>query len=165
MNKPIAKWSKCGKWLWLLRLAGLLYLLQSVTSASSWKTSHVFFFFLVMWLISTQYWPWPASLPPATATEQSQTLTLSLGGSAPTAKSNTYSFGHRWYLWLRWTTTKNYFCQQTKQPSVNAKVRLQFYCYIRMLWHHNILYYQHQLPHHLILIIHLRAHCDNNMHF
>ncbi len=92
-----------------------------------------------MWLISTQYRAWPVPLPPAAAPEQSQALTLSLGGSASAAKSNTYSFGHRQYLWLRWTTTKNIFCQQTKQTSVNTKGRLQFYCYIRMLWHHNIL--------------------------
>lgn len=119
-----------------------MYLLQSVTSASGWRSSRVLFFFPVMWLISTLYMPWLASLPPAAAPEQSLPPTLSLGGLAPTAKSNKYSiFGHRQYLWQGWTTTNVLFLfsLQTKQPSVNTKGRLQFYCYIRMLWHHNML--------------------------
>lgn len=138
MQPMTVEWGNCAKWLRLPRLAPLMSPLQSVTSASSWKTRRVFFFFPVMWLIFTQYRPWPASLPPAAAPEHSQPLTPSQG-ALPTDKSYTYSFGRRRYSWHSGQQQKYRFWQQTKQPSVNTKGRLQFYYSIRTLWHHDVL--------------------------
>lgn len=83
-------------------------------------------------------------------------------GSAPTAKRNTYSFGHRQYLWQGWTTTNIFANKQSCHLSIQKEV-CSFTGTSGLFG--IIIYYQHQLPDHWILIIHVKAHCDNNMHF
>ena len=143
MQPMTAEWGKCAN--------GCLDWHPSCLCYRQWrrlaveKTDVFFFFFFffkfnfpIMWLIFTQYRPWPASRPPAAATEHSQPLTPSQG-PLPTDKSYTYSFGRGRYSWHSGQQQKYRFWQQTKQPSVNTKGCLQFYYSIRTLWQHDIL--------------------------
>lgn len=151
-------------------MLGLAALMYSCICYSLWRQPAVekpaMFFFLHPCNVINFYTMQALACSPSSCCSprsQPEPLKLSLGGGGRPLliKGNTYSFRHRQHSWQGWTTTKRYifFCQQSSHLSIQKDV-----------WSFTgtsgvIIYYQHQPPHLLILIIHVKAHCDNNMHF
>lgn len=167
-RKNTVMWSRRGNR--LRELSNLMDLLQSATPAGETDMS----VFSVMWLIPTQCRPWPASWCSCCSSGTKPDSDPVPGGRAPTAKGNAHSLGNRRYSWQRWTRTKRGFfflANKTKQNSVNTKSLLKLHRHIQYMMYYVgtvagiIMYYQLPLPHHLILIIHVKARCDNKMHF